>query len=311
VIDVACIGEVIWDVYEDGRRGSRVLYREPGGASANVAIAVARLGLRAAVAACVGRDQVGSALVARLVEEGLDTRCVERRPERTGVTFIHVGADGEPSFTNYRQGTADRVAPRRVPRAAWIAVGTSAASPWAALRGAGETPVALDLNVRPLLWASRGAAAKEAARLVERSALVKASVNDLEALAKGSGVAWLRRHAPPETACLVTRGAAGVHVRAPGGVSLEVPAQEVAAALDATGAGDAFLAGVLAALVAARARPGGPAFAEPWFWQDAARLGHALGAKAVVRFGATRGLVGLVSARRRVQRIARTWRTRG
>jgi sugar/nucleoside kinase (ribokinase family) len=65
---------------------------------------------------------------------------------------------------------------------------------------------------------------------------------------------------------------------------IEVPARK-ARCVDATGGGDAFTAGALAVLLS-----GGD-------WTKALRVGHILGAKAVSKVGAVRGLTGLEKVR--------------
>ena len=67
--------------------------------------------------------------------------------------------------------------------------------------------------------------------------------------------------------------------------------------VDATGAGDAFLAGALAVLVARRAVPGSAAWAGSAVFSDALRVGHMLGAKVVSEVGAVTGAVRLERAK--------------
>src|SRR5260370_20114026 len=99
MLDVVTFGEILWDIYE---RPPHDFHRELGGAPANVATGLARLGLRAAVLGGVGNDRFGDALVAHLDDDGVDTRFVVRLPNRTGITFIARDARGEPSFLFYR-----------------------------------------------------------------------------------------------------------------------------------------------------------------------------------------------------------------
>jgi len=116
------------------------------------------------------------------------------------------------------------------------------------------------------------------------------------------GMRWLARHAPGAT-WVVTRGQGPASAIGEHG-SVERPALR-ARCVDATGAGDAFIAGMLATLVAAGARPGRRAWADPGAWSTALRVGHILGKKAVSRPGAVAGLVDLGAARALVAR-ART-----
>jgi fructokinase len=252
---------------------------------------------------------LGDALVAGLGGQGVDTRFVRRLPRRTGLTFVVAGPRGEPAFLPYRHETADGAfGPEHVTtsmaRARWIVVGSSAlataglaAATARLLRAAGRAGAAVfvDLNVRPHREARRPEARQAVAKLASRAAVVKASEVDLRALGqRGPGYAWLERHAPAAT-WLVTRGAGpasavGRHGRvtiAPGRVSC----------VDPTGAGDAFVAGALAALLAAGATPAVAAWSDADLWASVLRAGHMMGMKAVSRPGAVAGLVRLQRVR--------------
>jgi fructokinase len=300
--DVVCFGEVLWDIFE-GKDGS--FRREMGGAPANVAVGLARLGVRSAIAGGVGRDRFGVEITKALDREGVDTRLLVHLPNRTGIAFVSTGARGEPSFLFYRHETADvslrcEHITKAMGRARWGLVGTSSLMT-PSLAGATERfidvlagDLVVDLNVRAHLWQDRRAMKRAIARLVRRAALVKASEADLAAL--GSG--FFRTYAP-RGRWVVTRSGGTASAYLPGG-EVRVPASR-ARCVDATGAGDAFLAGMVASLVASRARPGSPEWDDPRRWERALSIGHVLGAKAVSSVGAVRGLVRLAAARRMLQ----------
>jgi sugar/nucleoside kinase (ribokinase family) len=73
--------------------------------------------------------------------------------------------------------------------------------------------------------------------------------------------------------------------------------------VDATGAGDAFVAGALAAILAAGAAPGSSAWRDPDVWRVALQVGHAMGRKAVSRTGAVAGLRRLGRIRHALERL--------
>jgi fructokinase len=310
MFDVVCFGEILWDIFETGAAARRTYRRELGGAPANVATGLARLGVKAAVVGGVGRDRFGDALVRQLASDGVGVQFVLRLPNRTGLTFVVRDAHGEPEFVFYRHQSADlamraaHVTPA-MGRARWVLVGTST---WMTREQARATErfleegeragaaVFLDLNVRAHLWPSRRVMQKTIARLAGRAALVKASDADLRAVGGGGGrgLRWLERHAP-QASWLVTRGpgratAAGAHG------AVELPALR-SRCVDATGAGDAFIAGALATLVAADAMPGSAGWRDREVWLAALRAGHIMGKKAVSRAGAVAGLVHLGRAR--------------
>ena len=89
---VVGIGELLWDVFPDGRR-------ELGGAVANLVYHAALLGDRGVLASRVGRDAAGDDLVARLRELGVDGRHLQRDPDHpTGTVEVALRA-GAPSYT--------------------------------------------------------------------------------------------------------------------------------------------------------------------------------------------------------------------
>ena len=106
--DVVCLGILVADVLarpvdalpESGSlAGIDEIALRGGGCALNTATALARLGLRPAVAGKVGEDPFGDFLVSLLDERGLDRRAVVRDPSvPTSATVVLVAADGERTF---------------------------------------------------------------------------------------------------------------------------------------------------------------------------------------------------------------------
>lgn len=336
MLDVVCFGEILWDFYEhetvrapgratrprasrpDPLAFGRTLRRELGGAPANVATGLARLGVRTAVAGGVGQDRFGDALVAHLRDDGVDVRFVVRLPGRTGLTFVSRDARGEPEFLFYRHESADlairahHLTPA-VGRARWVLAGTStlmtpqlarATERFLAAAERAGARVVVDLNVRAHLWPDRRSMQAAIGALVSRAHLVKASDADLRAVGgEAGGLGWLERHARGAS-WLVTRGAG---VASALGEHGEVSAPAVRArCADATGAGDAFIAGSLATLLASGAVPGSTAWRDPAVWRAALRAGHMMGKKAVSRPGAVAGLQRLGRVRAVIDRMRKS-----
>ena len=65
------LGEVLWDLYPDGKY--------LGGAPANVAVHVHRLGIQSMVVSAVGQDRLGEEIVKTLEKEGMDCAPQERK----------------------------------------------------------------------------------------------------------------------------------------------------------------------------------------------------------------------------------------
>jgi fructokinase len=300
--EVICFGEALWDLYEVERGAYR---RELGGAQANVATGLARLGLSVAFMGAVGRDALGDALVEHLAADGVDVRPLRRLPGRTGITLVRVDARGQPQFTPYRERAADQaLLPAHLEASAgtarWAVVGTNAPAPtterFLRIAEQGGARLAVDLNVRPHLWPDARAMRSAIAALAGRASLVKASDADLRELRGRAGgeLRWLELHAPRAT-WIVTRGARQASAVGEHGEVRLSPAET--RCVDAAGAGDAFLAGALATVVSARATPGSGAWRSPELWGLALRAGQVMARKAISRRGAVAGLVGLAGVR--------------
>ena len=86
------LGEVLWDLLPSGRK--------LGGAPANFACHARQLGEAAAVASCVGADELGEAALQELTARGLDTSCVVQSGEQpTGTVEVSLDDRGQPSYT--------------------------------------------------------------------------------------------------------------------------------------------------------------------------------------------------------------------
>lgn len=318
-LDVLCYGELLWDFFEADKAEkegpSRAFTREIGGASANVAVTLARLGLAVGAAGGVGKDRMGEALRRVLEAEGVDVSHVVPVDAPTGITFVTRDASGEPSFTPYRNGTADLVldAAKVTPafgKAKYVVLSTTSMLPVTraatdkllAAAAKAKAVLVVDLNLRPHLWPDPESMKKAASELASHAALVKGSEKDLSALAGKRGVSWLEEHAKQAT-WILTRGengaaCVGVHGQ------VNAPTKRVRC-IDATGAGDAFTAGVVAVLARAGAKPGSAEWKDGKLWQRALEIGHVLGAKAVSAAGATAGLTTLADLKARVSAAAK------
>lgn len=99
--------DIVMSVDELPRRPEKYRARDAavigGGCAANAAVAVARLGGEALLAARTGRDTIGDMIVAGLVAEGVDCALVRRiEGGRSSFSSIYVDAAGERQIVNFR-----------------------------------------------------------------------------------------------------------------------------------------------------------------------------------------------------------------
>ena len=263
--DVTALGEVLIDFTEAGasEAGQALFERNPGGAPANVLVALERLGHPTAFLGKVGDDMHGAFLRATLEREGIDCSGLICDPEAfTTLAFVALGEGGERAFSFARKPGADtRLAPEElardvIERSRVFHVGslsltdeparTATHEALACARAAGCV-LSYDPNYRANLWPSTEAAVSQMRSVVPQVDLMKLSDEEC-ALITGTpdpeeAAARILAMGPKVVA--VTLGAEGAYVRcAGGGATVAGFPSEVA---DTTGAGDSFWGGFLAA----------------------------------------------------------------
>ena len=167
---VVCLGEALIDRL--GPPGGDPALDRPvddrlGGAPANVASGLTRLGTPVAFAGRLGQDAIGEAFSKLFVKRGVETALLQRdavRPSR--IVLVRRSLEGERQFQGFAgdegAGFADQALElAALPQARWLLIGTlplatptSAEALLSAVRQAGSqgTAVALDVNWRPTFW---------------------------------------------------------------------------------------------------------------------------------------------------------------
>jgi len=234
------------------------LNRFPGGKGANQALAAKRLGADVSLLACVGDDPDADLALSLLVAAEVDlSRCLTSAASSTGVALIAVSAAGENQIVVAPGANGDLVAEK------------PDLPPADALLCQLEVPVdTLEACVREfggLVCLNLAPAMPVPEALVRRADLIV--VNETEAAFYGSLVG--------EVGGIVatTFGAEGAQISKAGKVVASVK-PPVIAAVDSTGAGDAFTAALTLAMI------------EGQDWQEALAFACAAGAAAAAKPGA-------------------------
>ena len=99
---VYCIGELLIDFVAEkqGNDLSKAVHftKKAGGAPANVACAVSKLGGNSAFIGCVGEDPFGTFLLEVLTDHGVDISTAQRCATFTTLAFVSLADDGERDF---------------------------------------------------------------------------------------------------------------------------------------------------------------------------------------------------------------------
>ncbi|ABB25119.1 putative fructokinase [Synechococcus sp. CC9902] len=268
---VICLGEALIDRL--GPLGGDSACDQPvddrlGGAPANVACALARLGTAVAFVGRVGGDAIGAEFQRLFVQRGVDSSTLQLDPSRpTRIVLVRRSGDGERQFQGFAgdqgDGFADQaLQPVALPSTAcWLLVGTiPLASPQSAqalldavarARSHGIA-LALDVNWRPTFWnatADPDAGPTQAARsairpLLEQAALIKLAREEALWFFAGDDPGVISSGLPQRPDVVLTDGPAPVRWCI-GGESGTQPALSPPQVIDTTGAGDAFTAGLL------------------------------------------------------------------
>ncbi|MDO7883263.1 sugar kinase [Salinibacterium soli] len=236
-----------------------------GGAESNVAIALTRLGTPTTWVGRVGSDPLGERILRELRAEGVDARAVVDPAAPTGLMVKESRTPASTRVMYYRAGSAgSRLSPVDLAAAGIREAGllhvsgitpalsdSAAAAVDAAVDEAvaAGIPVSFDVNHRSSLWRDRDFGAVYRG-LAARADIVFAGEDEARLLAEGSTPASLARAiaALGPSQVVIKLGADGC-LALVDGVEHAQPAVRIEP-VDTVGAGDAFVAGYLAELLA-------------------------------------------------------------
>lgn len=262
---VCTFGELLIDVtpYGVSDKGYPVSEFNPGGAPANVAVALVNLGVEASFLGQVGDDHWGHFLKSVLDEKKVDTEgLLLTKDYLTTLAMVNLADNGERSFSFYRkegadvmikmnQGFKDKIDEANVFHLGSVSMSDEPSRStsfdclnYAKIKG---KLVSYDPNLRELLWRDLSEAKKQILKGMQYADIVKVSEEELEFLTdeKDHKIAsqQLLNHYPIKI-LLITYGKDGCVVCSHEQFSKVEPF--VVEAIDTTGAGDGFFGAFLA-----------------------------------------------------------------
>jgi fructokinase len=264
MFDVTALGEVLIDFTPSGYsdKGHVLFETNPGGAPANVLVALSRLNKKTAFIGKVGQDQFGHILKGVLEEQKIDTNnLLFSETVNTTLAFVHLDKNGDRSFSFYRNPGADimlekeEIDEETIKQSRIFHFGSlsltnepAATATFTALEYAKKhnVPISYDPNLRIPLWKSLEDAKRQIFKGFEYADIVKISEEELEFLTgyrdviKGTEVL---QEQFGTAVIFVTLGAEGCFYRSKNAYGHKEGFQVNVA--DTTGAGDAFVGGVL------------------------------------------------------------------
>jgi sugar/nucleoside kinase (ribokinase family) len=258
--DVLTIGEILADFVPEG--GSYKIC--PGGAPSNVAVNLRRWGLSSGIIARVGDDFIGDFLMAFLNKNRVNTSLVSKTEKgKTGLVFVFFNKYKDRDFSFYGEPSADKFLEERdikeiaIKKCGILHFGSismmakqsgAATLKAVALAKKHGKLVSFDPNVRLNLWEGRQAQAKRGIRdCFQYADIIKLSDAELKFLYGAPPSGKLLRKIFGSRLVFVSAGEAGCYVHH-GGFFRRVPGYKVKT-VDTTGAGDAFMAGVLYGII--------------------------------------------------------------
>lgn len=308
-LDVVIMGEALVDFLPTVRgriRDVRNFEVHSGGAPCNVAVGVARLGASVGFIGVVGEDEFGHFLRGALTREGIDCERLRHTTEaKTGLSFIALDEQGERTFLFYRRPSADMLLAEEDPADAYLArgrilhfgtnslllpAGVAAARRVVARGRAAGALVSCDPNLRLHLWDDPGVLRRLLEELTAGCGVVKCSAEEA-AFVTGSSepaaaaAALVSRGA--ELAVITTGASGAVYARRQDAGRVAAPVVEV---VDATGAGDGFMAGLLTRLSGELRAGLRPAAIPATRLEEHLRFACRIGSAVCTRLGAATGL---------------------
>ncbi|PUA97522.1 fructokinase [Acidovorax sp. 107] len=279
-IHAAIAGEALIDLI---RRADGSYLPCLGGALYNLCRALARQGVGTQYLNPLSRDRFGRELAAQLVADGVVLAQPEPVQQVTSLAVVNLDAHGHPDYAFYREGVADRAVSEAglggscavLPALQLVCTGALALDardtaiylPWLAAQRAAGRCVVVDANLRPSVMPDLAAYRTTVHAALAHAHIIKASDEDLEHLAVPGGDALARaKHllaANPQAHLMaLTLGAEGAWLLHRGGAQCFAKEAQPLKVVDTVGAGDSFLAGLLAHLLRQSQAAGVASFAQ-------------------------------------------------
>nr|WP_321269820.1 aminoimidazole riboside kinase [uncultured Tolumonas sp.] len=255
-------GDAVVDLIPNGETN---YLKCPGGAPANVAVAISRLGGDSAFFGRVGQDPLGRFMKQVLQDEGVDTHYMQLDKEhRTSTVIVDLDDHGERSFTFMVKPSADQfLQPQDVPafqKGEWLHVCSIALAnepsrsttlaAMKAIKAAGGY-VSFDPNLREEVWLNPADLKPVVLQAVALADVMKFSDDELLFLTEQAdlqtALSWLNEqyNLPLVVITQGKKGALVIHNN-----EQQLVTGKPVNPVDTTGAGDAFVGGLLAGLVA-------------------------------------------------------------
>ncbi|WP_394180770.1 carbohydrate kinase [Marinomonas posidonica] len=312
---VMAFGEALIDFLSNGATKAGELEsftKFPGGAPANVAVAVARLGGNSHFVGQVGDDAFGHFLKASLEDYGVETsKMLMTKEAKTALAFVSLDDTGERSFEFYRSPSADILFREKDFDASWFADAkgvfhtcsntlTDADITKATLAGIKMAKqanwiVSIDVNLRTNLWPNGQVDTQRVIDWMQSADVVKASLEELAVMAEDPFALIDESLNAGVTLFVLTDGGNPIRFYTKGQAEGAVITPKVEVK-DTTAAGDAFVGGLLYQL----AEQGGDRQALANLSQqdlhNVIRFAAACGADSVTKLGAYPSLPNLAQA---------------
>jgi fructokinase len=264
---VLCLGEILFDCLADqpGRSLEQVesWTPYPGGAPANVACALAKLGTKAGFVGAVGSDDLGNSLVELLTEVRVDVAGVQRHPTApTRQVYVVRSESGDRDFAGFGDFNTAEFADTHLQAAAipevlfenaeFLVLGTlaladpksrSAIAQAIKLAEKYDLKIVVDLNWREMFWSNIEEAKPLITELLKKVDFLKLSEAEAQSFFDTTDAGAITYRLNSVEGVIITAGEGGCSYCISENEG-KIPAFPVDVK-DTTGAGDGFVAGFI------------------------------------------------------------------
>nr|WP_315862108.1 carbohydrate kinase [Halothece sp. PCC 7418] len=264
---VLCLGEILYDylAQEAGKPLEKVnnWIAYPGGAPANVATALVKLGTSAGFIGCIGQDEAGQALKKLLAQIGVNCQGMQEHPTApTRSVYVTRSLEGDRAFAGFGDLPTDQFADAfldadQLPiplfeQAQFLVIGTlelaypktrKAVFRALDLANTYNIKVLVDVNWRPMFWSDPEAAVPLIDRLWHTVDFVKLSKEEAQWLFNTAESGAIAHQLSSVEGVFVTDGEGTISYHL-NDLEGKVPAFQMSVQ-DTTGAGDSFVAGLV------------------------------------------------------------------